>query len=307
MSRGAVAQERHEYTAVHMGVPVRIVLHASNEGVAREAARAAYERVAELDGKMSDYREGSEVRRLSARSREWQSVSPDLLRVLALAREVSRWSDGAFDVTVGPLVRVWRESRRSGRLPGEDVVSRARSRTGWRLLEVDTVLSRVRLMADSMSIDLGGIAKGYVLSEALEVLRALGVGSAMVEAGGDLVVGDAPPGRAGWSVEIPGADPATREYAKVLVNMAVATSGGSEQFVEIGGVRYAHVVDPRTGLGLVNAGAVTVMARRGEVADAVATATLVLSGGGIRDLGRPVLGGVLRVVFRPAGSPGGPG
>ena len=124
----------------------------------------------------------------------------------------------------------------------------------------------------------------------------------MVEAGGDLVVGDAPPGRAGWSVEIPGADPATRAEAKALVNLAVATSGGSEQYVEIGGVRYAHVVDPRTGLGLVNAGQVTVIARRGEVADAVATATLVLSQRVARVADTPTFGGVLRVVARPAGS-----
>jgi thiamine biosynthesis lipoprotein len=299
-----LAQDRHEFSAVHMGVPVRIVLYASSEGQAREAARAAYERVAELDGIMSDYRPRSEVRMLSARPREWQPVSRDLVRVLAMAQEVSRWSGGAFDVTVGPLVQLWRQSRRSGRLPDEDAASRGRARTGWWLLEVDTVRVAVRLLADSMQIDLGGIAKGYVLSEALALLRSRGLGAAMIEAGGDLVVGDAPPGRAGWSVEIPGSDSATREFAKALVNVAVATSGGSEQYVEIGGVRYAHVVDPRTGLGLVNVGQVTVIARRGEVADAVATATLVLSRSAERGVRRPMFGGVLHVVSRPVGSGG---
>lgn len=289
-----------------MGVPVRIVLYASSEGQAREAARAAYERVAELDGIMSDYRPRSEVRMLSERPREWQPVSHDLVRVLAMAQAVSRWSGGAFDVTVGPLVQLWRQSRRSGRLPDENALSRGRARTGSWLLEVDTVRGAVRLLADSMQIDLGGIAKGYVLSEALAVLRSRGSGAAMIEAGGDLVVGDAPPGRAGWSVEIPGADLATREIAKALVNVAVATSGGSEQYVEIGGVRYAHVVDPRTGLGLVNAGQVTVIARRGEVADAVATATLVLSQSAARGVPRPMFGGVLYVVSRTVGSGGGP-
>jgi thiamine biosynthesis lipoprotein len=305
-SRGAVAQDRHEFVAVHMGVPVRIVLYASSEAVARAAATAAYERIAELDGIMSDYRPRSEVRLLSERPREWQLVSRDLVRVLALAQDVSRWSGGAFDVTVGPLVQLWRQSRRSGRLPDEAALSRARSRTGWQLLEVDTIRVAVRLLADSMQIDLGGIAKGYILSEALARLRSRGSGAAMIEAGGDLVVGDAPPGRAGWSVEIPGADSATRDYAKALVNVSVATSGGSEQFVEIGGVRYAHVVDARTGLGLVNAGEVTVLARRGEVADAVATATLVLSQRAALGVRRPMFGGVLHVVSRPVGSGGGP-
>lgn len=295
-----MAQERHEFTAVHMGVPVRIVLHASSEGLAREAARAAYERVAELDGKMSDYRAGSEVRLLSARPREWQTVSRDLLRVLAVALEVSRWSDGAFDVTVGPLVRLWRESRRSLRLPDDDVLSRARLRTGWRLLEIDTVRSRIRLLADSMSIDLGGIAKGYVLSEALEVLRSRGVGAAMVEAGGDLVVGDAPPGRSGWSVEIPGADSATREFARALVNVAVATSGGSEQFVDIAGARYSHVIDPRTGLGVTRPHVVTVIARDGATADAVVTALSVLGPTAVESPG--AVPGVLRVVWSVPGA-----
>lgn len=268
---------RHEFTAVHMGVPMRIVLYAESEGAAREAARAAYARVAELDEMMSDYRPGSAVRRLSGRPRDWQPVSPDLARVLSRAQDVSRWSGGAFDVTVGPLVRLWRESRRSGRSPEAGALSRARSRTGWRMLEVDTARSAVWLWADSMQLDLGGIAKGYTLGEALKVLRGRGLGAALVEAGGDLVVGDAPPGAAGWSVALPaGADSSAREAAGSLANVAVATSGGTEQYVEIAGVRYSHVVDPRTGLGVVGPHLVTVIARDGALADALATALSVL-------------------------------
>lgn len=288
---------RHEFTAVHMGVPVRIVLHASSDSQARWAARGAFARIAELDEQMSDYRPRSEVRRLAGRPREWQPVSPDLARVMARAQEVSRLSDGAFDVTVGPLVQLWRESRRSGRLPDSAALGRARSRVGWHLLEVDSTRSAVRLWADSMQIDLGGIAKGYILSEALEELRVRGVPAAMVEAGGDLVLGSAPPGRAGWSVEIAGADSATRAHAQSLVDVAVATSGATEQFVEIAGVRYSHVVDPRTGLGVTSARQVTVVSREGTVADALATALSVLG----PERAKPVLarfgGKVERVVW----------
>lgn len=273
---GAGAQDRHEFTAVHMGVRVRIVLYSSSEGEAREAAREAYSRIAALEDKMSDYRPRSEVRSLSARPREWQPVSRELLEVLAKGQEVSRLSGGAFDVTVGPLVTLWRGSRRIGRLPDAAALSRARSRTGWRLLEVDTTRSAVRLWADSMQLDLGGIAKGYILSQALAVLRSRGLTSAMIEAGGDLVVGAAPPGRAGWSVEITGADSATRALSQALVDVAVATSGSSEQFVEIDGVRYSHVVDPRTGRGVTGRHSVTVIATDGALADALATASAVL-------------------------------
>jgi thiamine biosynthesis lipoprotein len=247
---------------------------------------------------MSDYRPSSEVRMLSARPREWQPVSRDLLRVLTQAQEIARLSGGAFDVTVGPLVQLWRQSRRTRQLPDAAALARARSRVDYHLLEVDSVRSAVRLWTDSMQLDLGAIAKGFILQEALDVLRARGVAAAMIEAGGDLVVGDAPPGSAGWSIEIPGADSASAEYAKALVNVAVATSGGSQQFVEIGGVRYAHVVDPRTGLGLVNAGEVTVIGRRGELVDAVATAMLVLSSDHGRAGALGTIPGVLRVVTR---------
>jgi FAD:protein FMN transferase len=269
------AQARHEFSAVHMGVPVRMVLHAS-ESVARDAARAAFARIAELDDKMSDYRPHSEVRLLSEHPGDWQPVSRELLEVLATADDVSRNSGGAFDVTVGPLVQLWRDARRRGSLPDAELLSSARSRSGAPLMDVDTTRRMVRLWVRDMRLDLGGIAKGYILQQALNVLRAHSVRSAMVEAGGDVVVGDPPPGQQGWSVFVAGADTATLNRARALANVAIATSGGSEQFVEIGGVRYSHVIDPETGLGVTGRHIVTVIAEDAAFADAAATALSVL-------------------------------
>ena len=276
LARGLGAQSRHEFTAVHMGVQVRMVLHAPTEHVAREAARAAFARIAELDDKMSDYRPHSEVRMLSERPWDWQPVSQELLHVLALAQEVSLKSGGAFDVTIGPLVQLWRASKQSGRLPDAVALTRARFRTGVPLLEVDPERGMVRLWARDMQLDLGGIAKGYILQEALAVLRKRGVPSAMIEAGGDLVVGEAPPGQPGWSVYVASGDTTVLRRARALTNAAVATSGGSEQFVEVNGVRYSHVIDPRTGLGTTGRHLVTVIADDGALADAAATALSVL-------------------------------
>jgi len=276
LASGADAQVRREFTAVHMGVPVRMVVHASSEGVAARAARAAFARIAELDDKMSDYRPQSEVRMLSQRPGDWQTVSPDLFAVLVRAEEVSRNSGGAFDVTLGPLVQLWRETRKTRQLPDPDVLSRARSRSGAPMFEVDIEHSAVRLWVPNMRLDLGGIAKGYILQEALNTLRANGVRAALLEAGGDVVVGDPPPGQSGWSVFVAGGDTATLRRAKALSNVAVATSGGSEQFVEIGGVRYSHIIDPRTGLGVSGRHIVTVIADDGALADAAATALSVL-------------------------------
>jgi len=276
LATGADAQVRREFTAVHMGVPVRMVLHSSSDLVASKAARAAFARIAELDDKMSDYRPQSEVRMLSQRPGDWQTVSPDLFAVLARAEEVSRNSGGVFDVTLGPLVQLWRETRQTRRLPDPDVLSRARSRSGAPMFEVDIEHSAVRLWVPNMRLDLGGIAKGYILQEALKTLRTHGIRSALVEAGGDVVVGDPPPGQAGWSVFVAGGDTATLRRAKALSNVAVATSGGSEQFVEIGGVRYSHIIDPRTGLGATGRHIVTVIAEDAALADAAATALSVL-------------------------------
>jgi thiamine biosynthesis lipoprotein len=253
-----------------------MVLHASSDAAAARAARAAFARIAELDDKMSDYRPRSEVRLLSQYPGDWQMVSPELFAVLARAEDISRKSGGAFDVTVGPLVQLWRAARRTGQLPDADALTRAKSRSGAPLLEVDTLRGMVKLWVRDMQIDLGGIAKGYILQEALSELRKHGVPSAMVEAGGDIVVGDAPPGQAGWSVFVAGGDTATLKRAQALTNAAVATSGGSEQFVEIGGVRYSHVVDPWTGLGVTGRHIVTVIADDGALADAAATALSVL-------------------------------
>jgi thiamine biosynthesis lipoprotein len=274
--RSGDAQVRREFSAVHMGVPVRMILHAPSDLVAGNAARAAFARIAELDDKMSDYRPQSEVRMLSDHPGDWQTVSPDLFAVLVRAEEVSRNSGGAFDVTLGPLTELWRTTRKTKRLPDPELLSRARSRSGAPMFEVDTLTTQVRLWVANMRLDLGGIAKGYILQEALETLRANGVRSALVEAGGDVVVGDPPPGQAGWSVFVAGADTSTLRRARALSNVAVATSGGSEQYVEISGVRYSHIIDPRTGLGVTGRHIVTVIAEDGALADAAATALSVL-------------------------------
>ena len=127
-----------------------------------------------------------------------------------------------------------------------------------------------------MRLDLGGIAKGYVLQEALRVLDARGVPRALVEAGGDIVAGDAPPGRTGWRIDTPGADEAVTTRAAALTRAALATSGAAMQFVEIDGTRYSHIIDPRTGLGLTHHLTAHVIAGDGATADALATALSVV-------------------------------
>jgi len=269
-ARPAPAQDvRRQYAELHMSMAVRIVVYAADDATARRAARAAYARIAELEDVMSDYRPESEVRRLAARAGEPVRVSDDLFVVLARAVDLWRRSEGAFDVTVGPFVELWRTARRTGALPPRAALDSAARRVGSDKVHLDSVARTVRLDTPGMRIDLGGIAKGYILDRALDALRVQGVTRALLEAGGDIVLGDPPPGRRGWRIAIAAGD-------TILANRAVSTSGDTEQFVIIGGVRYSHVIDPRTGMGLTSRREATVVAPDGLTADGLATALTLL-------------------------------
>lgn len=255
---------------------VRLVLYAASEGAGRAAARAAFDRIAVLEAVMSDYRPDSELRRLESRPESWVPVSPELFAVLTRAVDIARASEGAFDPTLGPVVALWRQARQSKRLPDRFHLEQARARAGWHLVLFDAERRAIRLARRGMRFDLGGIAKGYILQEALATLRAHGSPRAMVEAGGDIVVGDPPPERRGWRIEVPGAGAEFTALASALTNAAISTSGATTQFVEIDGRRYSHVVDPRTGLGLTNGFIAHVIAADAATADALATALTVL-------------------------------
>jgi thiamine biosynthesis lipoprotein len=272
------AQEaRYEFAQVHMGMEVRLVLYSGEASVARAAAAAAFDRIRKLEDTMSDYRDESEVRRLARRPGEWVPVSPDLYAVIKEALDLAEASVGAFDPTVGPLVAFWRTARRTGRLPPAESLQTTRERVGWQWVELDSVRRAIRLVKPGMALDLGGIAKGYILDRALESIRASGVTRALLIAGGDIVAGEPPPGLEGWSIATEGAGEELQRRASALANAALSTSGDSEQFVVIGGVRYSHVIDPRTGTALTNRLRAYVIAPSGARADGLATAATVAS------------------------------
>lgn len=273
----AQSPERFEFAEVHMGMRVRVVLYGANRDSAEGSARAAFSRIAELDARMSDYRPDSELSGLTnVTAGVWTPISADLCLVLDRALVVARASNGAFDPTVGALVDLWRSARNMRRLPAAREIEFARSRVGWRHVELDCATPRIRLALARMRFDLGGIAKGFILQDALRLLRSRGAGRALLEAGGDLVAGDAPPGRPGWQIDVPHGDEAFRAKARTLINSALATSGTNAQFFELEGVRYSHVIDPRTGRPLTSDRIVSVLARDGTTADALATALGVL-------------------------------
>ena len=275
-----VAVARFEFDRPEMGLPFRIVLYAPDAEHARTASEAAFSRIAQLNAILSDYEEASELSLLSQSSGSHRSVpvGPDLWNVLNRADQVSRASDGAFDLTVGPLVQLWKRARRQRQLPPQTQLATALKSVGWQLVELDHRRHTAQLTRPGMRLDPGGIAKGYALDEAARTLRSVGVRRFLVSGGGDMVAGDPPPDQPGWRVEVGvfDATPAPAPRFVALRRQALATSGDVFQRAEIGGVRYSHIVDPRTGIGLTDHSLVTLIGPEGMTVDALSKMVSVL-------------------------------
>lgn len=270
---------RYEFSQTQMGVSFTIVLYAPDETAANRAAEAAFRRVAQLNAVYSDYDAQSELMRLCRQAEPGRAVpvSDDLFHVLARSQALAERTDGAFDITVGPYVRLWRRARRQRQLPSVDRLADAKAAVGYRHLKLHCDERSVELLRPGMRLDLGGIAKGHAADEALRVLEKHGIRQALVDASGDIVAGEPPPGQPGWRIGIAPLDvdaPPSRYV--LLARGAVATSGDAWQHVEIDGTRYSHIVDPRTGIGLTESSSVTVVAPDGLTADSLATAVSVL-------------------------------
>ena len=272
----ATGLQRYRYAEIHMGVAVQMIVFAPSEEAARAGCRAAFDRLAAIEQIASDYRPTSELMQLVGQPPGTAvPVSDELWTLLQRSQALAARTAGAFDCTVGPLVQLWRAARRTHAKPTEAVLAEALSRSGYLNLLLDPETRTATLQVPRMRLDLGGIAKGYGADQALAALRDRGLTRALVQAGGEVVVGDAPPGLTGWRLELP-SPPEQKPAVLALTNAAVASSGDTQQYVEFDGVRYSHIVDPHTGLGLTTRAMAVVVAADGMTADSLATAACVL-------------------------------
>ena len=294
--------ERHEFSRPLMGMAFRIVVYAEAKPLAKRASDAAFDRVAVLNKIMSDYDPSSELSKLSelAGSGKAARISDELYRVLDAGQALATNSAGAFDVTAGAATQLWRRARRLKRMPPEYVIENARRASGYRALKLDGDAKTAELTKPGVRLDLGGIAKGYALDEALKVLHKHGLRQALVSAGGDIAAGDAPPDKPGWKIALLGLkENAAAEFIWVS-NGAVATSGDLFQVLELDGKRHSHIVDPRTARAITEQRLLHVLAPTAMQADSLATAISVL---GHKDGMRLVSGGKtlgVRVAYRDA-------
>ena len=295
--------QRYEFSEPQMGLPFRIVVYARHKPTADAGARAAFDRIKQLNDILSDYEDDSELSRLSRMAGAGQEVkvSDELCLVLKRAQKLAEQTDGAFDVTVGPVVSLWRKARREQKLPDAARLAQALQAVGHQKLRLDSRRHTVELLAPRMRLDLGAIAKGYAADEALKVLRRRGITRALVAGGGDMALGDPPPGKKGWRIEIAPLDTTNAPPARfvLLANAGLATSGDVFQHVAIDGKRYSHIVDPRTGIGLTDHSLVTVIAPDGITADSLATAVSVLGPEKGKKLIENTKGAAVQIVRQP--------
>lgn len=277
--------ERFTFDHLQMGTTFKIILYAPDQEIAQEAADSAFKKIDELNFILSDYLENSELNNLARTSGMDSAMvaGDELFFVISEAQTVSQKTEGAFDITIGPYVQLWREMNRQSEygeveLPDSSVLQKASVSVGFQHIELDSVEKTITLNQPNMRLDLGGIAKGYAADEALKVLESFNISSALVDAGGDITTGNAPPNRDGWHVTIPVQTPEGEMSFDTfsLANQAIASSGDLFQFVEIDGVRYSHIINPKTGLGLTDQSMVTVIAKNGITADSYASALSVI-------------------------------
>jgi thiamine biosynthesis lipoprotein len=278
---GSAQLERFSFTESKMGSPFNIVFFCDDSVQAAHLAKQCFKLVDSFVFIFSDYIDSSELSRLSAAAgvdARPVAVSPALYDILLLSKNAFVKSDGAFDITIGPLTKYWRRARKTKEFPTDEAVQSKRKLTGFNKMIIDTISKKVTLTQVGMQLDLGGIAQGYIAQKIIDLLYNQHVNHALVNVSGDIVMNDAPPGVKGWTVGINVPETMDELLSRNLLmhNMAVTTSGDAYQFIEHNGKRYSHIIDPRTGYGVTSQRNVTVIAKDGTTADWLATACSIL-------------------------------
>lgn len=266
------AQKRYEFSHPQMGTMFRVMVYASDSLTAQNVTQKAFVRLDELNLILSDYREDSEVNTLcrTAGSGQYIKVSTDLWNMLQESVKATKLSNGNFDVTIGPLTQLWRRMKRQKQLPTPAQIIEAKTKIGIEKIVFNTENQSVMLKTKGMRLDFGGIGKGFAEDEMMKVLKQNGIKSALIEAGGNILVSNSPKNSPqGWEIIIN-----NKKY--FLKNCGVSTSGDAYQFVEIDGKKYAHILDPKTGIGFAEPHQISIIAKDGTTSDWISTALYLM-------------------------------
>lgn len=279
--------QRFSFSKEKMGSPFNVIFYANNRMQADSLAVNCFALVDTLNAHFSDYDTSSELSRLSTHGGSGpQWVSPVMLDILLLSQNAYSKSGGAFDITIGPLSRLWRKARKEKIFSALQDVLDKKALVNFSKLKIDRKKSELNLPISGMLLDLGGIAKGYAAQVVIDLLKENGITHALADAGGDMAMSEAPPGTKGWmiGVNVPETTNDLLPKNLLLENIAVATSGDAFQYMEHEGKKYSHITDPRTGYGITSQRNVTVIAKDGATADWLATACSIVSFKSVKQL-----------------------
>lgn len=274
-----------------MGTFAHVSVVAANYNTAYRCINAAFVEIYKVDELMSDFKRNSEISLVNREGfRQAIKVSDGTYEVLKRSVEFSKLTDGAFDITVGPLVELFRTAKKTEVAPSKEEVNQAKAKVGFEKLVFDDPNRTVRFKVEGMRLDLGGIAKGYAVDKAIEAAQKAGAIGAMVDIGGNIrCFGTLPRGKDNWIIGLQ--DPNLVENSKFLIPNqnsrdillklkltaeAVATSGDYQQFVLINGKRYSHILNPHTGTSAEGISSVTIITDNATDADALSTAVSVM-------------------------------
>ena len=272
--------QRFSFTEPKMGSPLTIIFYHPDSMQAAATAKKCFALVDSLVNIFSDYIDSSELNRLCAQAGTGRFVacSPALFDILLQSRYAYQNSKGRFDITLGPVTRLWRKARKENTFPSASAVHEKLLLTGFKKIQFDTATHAVRLAITGMQLDLGGIGQGYIAQRVIDYLNSAKIDQALVNVSGDIVCSGSPPGAAGWTVAINMPESETELLPRHLLisHRAVTTSGDVYQYMEHNHKRYSHIVDPSTGYGITSQRNVTVIAADGTTADWLTKACSIL-------------------------------
>ena len=270
-----------------MGTIFKVSVHSEKpRNKVEDIVQGSFKIADEMDDRFSDYSAESEVSKFNKQGSHIPfKISSELLEMLNIPQSLYHKTSASFEPAAGALTQLWRLSRKTKRLPDQKTLSLAIKASSFASLIIDRKNKTLTKKDHLTRLDFGGIAKGYTADKMLNYLQEHDLKSCSISAGGDVIVGDPPPGRLYWIIRInPFGDSNSETMRVKLSNAAVSTSGNVEQFIQIGGKKYSHIINPKNGLGLTTNHAAIVISNKGSMSDALATSISILGKSGLKIL-----------------------
>ena len=274
------AQEhKFSFTREKMASPYTIIFYHNDSVQANVAANECFSLADSFINIFSDYIPNSELNQLSlsSGSGKYVPVSPALFDIISESQKAYILTKGAFDITMGPIIRLWRKARKEKHFPDRSAIEAKMKSVGFDKVQIDERTKSIQLTGTEMLLDLGGIAQGYIAEKVLERLKTKNIKKALINVSGDIATGDAPPQKKGWTIGINLPESEQLQKSQLIIhNLSVSTSGDMYQFIEHEGKKFSHIVDPKTGYGITSQKNVTVIAGNATTADWLATACSIM-------------------------------